>query len=360
MAKDSINNNKMNKSNISYNSNKNKNSNNENSFNKNISISYFSKHDEERIIKKECKAKRYGLMKHEKRLIRCRGLLLHNSRPKNTKNGKMYTVLNIVDSYTGSYLSDHIQLNAEEIDKTYVKDLNGIYLIEFAGRVYNYDNQRPDAYGVDITHEKGFVEILNNEFHVIDDIKYTNEDSQKMLDFIFNLNLNELLMIIDYLRKLINKSTRIDLGENFIYNYAVNQLMFNMNNKDLYSLKLPMEHLTRPHLADLIVVLSNILLYLTTNPNNICFLFTNITQYISGIQCVIDYYRSNEYFKHYVSSFTNSKLSPESAWHIVQHRAKNFNLLTEQAPNKNDLLNNASCIFNAYVTEFNKIINKDD
>ena len=362
MSRDIIKSNKMNDSNVLNNSNNNKfknNSDNENSFNKNMSITYISEKEEKKRLEKESKEKRYGLAKHEQEMIRCRGLLLHNNKVKVLNSGKrVYTVINIVDSITGNFLSDHIQINADVVDEYIDESSREIYLIEFGGRVYNYDETRPDAYSVDVAHEKGFLEIQNT-FHMVNEIEVYCGDVKVMKDYLSNLNVNELAIIIEYLRKLLNNMTKSDLGENFIYNYILNQLMFNMNNKDLCSMRLPLEHLRTNHLIDFIVLLSSTINYLTTIPESISYLFTNIALCISGIQCITRFDKSGAGFDRYVLTFETSKmkLNPNNAWAVVRQRVKNFNLQNEKPPTREQLLESASDIFNMYVPEFDKLLN---
>ena len=358
MSRDIIKSNKMIDSIMSSNNNKFK-SDNENSFNKNMSITYISEKEENKRLEKESKEKRYGLAKHEGEVVRCKGLLLHNNKVKVLKSGKrVYTVINIVDVNTGNFLSDHIQINADVVDKHIYESSNEIYLIEFAGRVYNYDETRADAYSVDVAHEKGFLEIQNT-VHIVDEIESTCGDSKAMTNYLSVLNANDLAIIIEYLQKLLNKITKADFGENFIYNYILNQLMFNTNNKDLCLARLPLEYLRTNHLIDLIVLLSATISYLSTMPESISYLFTNIALCISGVQCINNFNKSDTCFERYVLRFEASKLklSPKSAWKVVYQRVKNFNLQNEQPPTRDLLLESASDIFNMYVPEFDKLLN---
>lgn len=320
----------------------------------NKQISYTTKEQERSKLKENCKNKRYGLMLYQDEIVRCRGLLLHNKPPKIIKstNKEIYTVINITDINTGFYLSDHIQIDAKVVDDVISRDLNDVFLIEFAGKVYNYDESRKDAYSIDVTHENGFVRILSSRLFITEEIDCGLEDSKKMITYLLNLNRNHKLTIIDELRKSINDYTRNDLGENFLYNYIINQFMCNMNNIDLYHLKLPLEHITDDKMIDIIVLLSATIMYLSTYPTNIDYLFANVSQYVSSVQNVQNYKDSGRMFKLFIKSFQNSNFASSDAWAIVKNRCRNFNLMCEIIPYKNEIINQASMVFNTLISKF--------
>lgn len=209
---------------------------------------------------REIKEKRYGLAAKCGTVVKCIGILTsHVTIDKETRT-KRYTVKNVVDKVTSEYLTDHMQLEKDIVDKVIKPEKGKLYLIEIYGEAYRYGDG-VDRYSVDPSlNPHGYVKLIDSEYvnsNYTDysiSIPFTKELSNKIkMDY----SDNQLKNLINYNRQFMNTITSTyNVCNDFIYNFIINQYMCNSSHRSLYESELPLSCLATNDYIDLVYITS--------------------------------------------------------------------------------------------------------
>ena len=237
--------------------------------NNNININKYEYKEvsEEEIQRRKEKqeSERYGLIVNLGNIIKCTGILTDHVSVSREDNIARYTVLNVVNKDTNEFLSDHLQIDFEEvccsINKKY--RIGKLCMIEFMGRVTKYGKGN-DRIAVDVTtNNKFYVKRIDKSYTRANPKSYpTNISSIQRSIVDMKLKDKEdyqLMRIINTIREWINDLTRPNnIPDDYIYNYLIHQYLLNKHHNDIYLGELPNYRLNVNHYIDIIHMLNYI------------------------------------------------------------------------------------------------------
>lgn len=338
--------------NESFNSPTNDSFNDNSHHNNNKSITIYNEYEYKELSKKELKelrkkekSARFGLAPLCQKPVRCIGLLIDNIL--GCKDGiERSTVINLVDLNTGKYLSDHINIERNLVTDIIESSDKRIIFVEIYGRVYKYDDGN-DRYSVNpLELKQGYIkqisEVIINPYEVIDYTKVNKLEKGEIEDIEdwlkYELNTTELKLLLEYLRDYINKLTKIDLHENFIYNYIINNYMLNSSQFELFYKELPTDKLNKNHYVELVYLLSNLIIKLSRNEQfNVVDVFEENVKILlpfMGIMNVADYKNRPSYTK-----FRNLLgIEEKNMDFVIRNLFSNFKLHPFDIYNKNTII----------------------
>lgn len=276
------------------------------------------------------------------------------------------TVINLIDLNTGKYLSDHINIEKDSVEHITNKTSSRLVFIEIYGRVYKYDDGY-DRYAIDPKKlSNGYVKQLNdkviNPFDVIDYSKLNNISYTEMSyieDWLqYDLNTNELKHILNYLRMYINRLTSTDLGNDFIYNYIINNYLLNSSQYELYYKELPIKKLNKNHYVELIYLLSNVIIKLSDKNE---FSIINALEEISkillpfmGIIPKLNYKESPLY----IQFANNLNVNKSQLLYVTNNIMRNFEIRPFELQYKNELIKEACHFLKPQMENLNRRIER--
>lgn len=341
---------------------------NDNSINDN-SVTVINNYTYTELSKKELKesklkeqSARFGLATLCGESVRCYGILIDNIIGCKD-NIDRSTVINLIDLNTGKYLSDHININKSWVKRVY----NGrLTFIEIYGRVYKYDDGN-DRFAIDPTQLKnGYIkrasQLIINPYNTIDYVKmntvsYTEMD--EIEDWLqYDLNTNELKVLIKYLKIYINRLTKTDIHEDFLYNYIINNYLLNSSQFELFYKEIPMNKLNKNHYVELIYLLSNVIIMLSkNNDNDLITVLNGISKLLlsfMGVVPKLDYKKLNPYnrFKHSLS------VSDRQMDYVVNNIMNNFKIHQCELQYKNELIKEACHFLKPQMENLNRRIER--
>ena len=303
-------------------------------------------HMEPKEIKEKEKienANRYGLRKvieEGKGNVNIRGgALVRPDMYKVIQNEEMYLIIN-PHTTDGRYLSDHIHINAESVDKaikqfqTYKK----LLYIGFIGRPYNYNENRLDGLSVDTTENNGLIVIPGQTIYVTTSRLYDIiGDYYPILNWLkYDIYNDEYVSIIEFLNDKINYMVGSDIIKNFIYDYIVYSYFLECSHKSLYLDSLNLNKQNPNVLIDLIIILASAIYKLQSmNQIGIDELFKYIGYDITSMQGIkgFESYKENNNFKEF-----EQMIGKEKSWQMIIYRRQNLDLNRFEIPNKENVI----------------------
>lgn len=209
---------------------------------------------------REINEKRYGLAAKCGEVVKCIGILTSNITMDNKTHTKRYTIKNVVDKVTSEYLTDHMQLEKDVVDRVIKPEKGELYIIEIYGEVGKYGDG-VDRYKVDPSlNPHGYVKLIESDYvnSNYTDYNVTIPFTKELLNKIkLNYSDNQLKNLINYNRNYMNQITSTyNICKDFIYNFIINQYMCNSSHRSLYESELPMSCLATNEYIDLVFLTS--------------------------------------------------------------------------------------------------------
>lgn len=212
-------------------------------------ISMYQELSEEELQrrKQRYESKRYGLQSKLGHVIKCIAILTDHVSVSKEDNVARYTLLNIVDKETNEFLSDHMQINKEKVDKSISKKYRDdkLCFVEIIGEVEKYGKD-DDRIAVDISKSNSwYIKRIDGSFTKT----YVGDSSKADLSDIERIRINsklqykddyEIEQLIHMIKSCINDFTRPNnIPDDYLYNYIIHQYLVNKHHKDIFIGKLP-------------------------------------------------------------------------------------------------------------------------
>lgn len=260
--------------------------------------------------KKRRNTTRPSLKERVGKRIRIRGIILKETYIRN--NNKLTTLINIHEG--DRYISDHI--NIDFTGYNFINKESSI--VEVYGEVYEYKSGNQIKYSLNILESPRYLNDIISPKHCF---RFINQSFTHVANKLMNEDRIRKFEILERFRKIINYYTSVDLGEDFLFNYIVNQYMLNTLTNELHNKNINPDILTLRNdtLANLINLCAHVVGLMNsidgecTITNMICFIGTlcNMSQHI------INYNNSTEEFDKFAISIG---LKKGKAWRIVKNR----------------------------------------
>lgn len=217
------------------------------------------------------KSKRYGLAEKCGNDIKVIAILTNNV-VKDKRGVKRNTLLNIVDLYTGEYLSDHLQLFLAECDygvNIFINEkdfVNNMVIVEIYGRVEKYGDNT-DRCSIEInSNEKYYIRTISDNIDNLHPKNYQLEQmgamNWKYIDRFMKHELDtaEIEKLVQAEKKLLNNITRSDkIPENFIYNFILNNYTASSSQFQLYKQGSHKDKMNYNHYLDISYIIAYLL-----------------------------------------------------------------------------------------------------
>ena len=266
----------------------------------------------------------------------------------NTKKGKMYVAIN-PHTLDGEFLSDHIHIDPEPIDRLlnkYNMKCSSLMYVIFTGRPYNYNNNRMDAYSIDITERNGGRVIIQPDQTILTDGYYIGDEYEVPVGEIAAwlsseyIGTNEYIQIINFLNNIINRIVKDSITKDFIFNYIKYSYLLECSHKNMYlkSNNFDLANLDYDMLEDLVVLLGSVLYKLQRCEDiDVEMLFTHIGYNITAIQNIHNlksYKTKKGEDLNFAFHQFEAKLGKTDTWELINHRKQNLKLTSYSLKDK--------------------------
>lgn len=298
-----------NKGNRDINNNINNNSNIIKSGNKtNYFINMYN--DEE---KNKQKLTRPSLKKRVGRKIRIRGIILKNSYIRNKP--ELTTLVNVHEG--DRYIADHI--NIDFTNQEFINSPSSI--VEVYGEIYEYKSGDQTKYSIKILENPRY---LNDMIMAPNYFRFNPKSFKYVANRLMGESRERKFEILDLFRKILNKYTSVDVGDDFIFNYIINSFMLNTLTHELHNkaLSADITKLRDDLVLSIIDICASVIGFISIRQSDthIHDLLWFIGAKCNMLQFVDSYEQSTKEFDNFVNILGIKK---GKAWRIVKYRENN-------------------------------------